>query len=268
LLRRSDPSFLIHLGGTGVVADWQDPTYLGKLNPKIWSDIDDIDAITSLPDRALHRNVDKIIQEAAAANGEKLKTAIVCPPDIYGPGRGPGRTQSIYIPAYLHEAKRVGAALYAGEGKNTRSWVHIEDLMTVYLKLVEAAVAGGGGADWGREVCPPFARIQNRDHINVSQGYYFASSSEASQLDFARAAGKILKAHGIVKSEEPRSLPFDQVDGMVSAWGVPHIGTYIFAANSRTRPDRAKKTLDYEPKAPSLWDTMEADLLACIRTEV
>jgi hypothetical protein len=104
LLRRSDPSFLIHLGGTGVVADWQDPTYLGKLNPKIWSDIDDIDAITSLPDGALHRNVDKIIQEAAAANGEKLKTAIVCPPDIYGPGRGPGRTQSIYIPAYLDES--------------------------------------------------------------------------------------------------------------------------------------------------------------------
>jgi nucleoside-diphosphate-sugar epimerase len=159
LLRRSDPSFLIHLGGTGVVADWQDPTYLGKLNPKIWSDIDDIDAITSLPDRALHRNVDKIIQEAAAANGEKLKTAIVCPPDIYGPGRGLGRTQSIYIPAYLDEAKLVGAALYAGEGKNTRSWVHIEDLMTVYLKLIEAAVAGGGGADWGREVCPPFAGI-------------------------------------------------------------------------------------------------------------
>ena len=111
------------------------------MNPKIWSDIDDIN---SLPDRALHRNVDKIIQEAAAANGEKLKTAIICPPDIYGPGRGPGRTQSIYLPAYLDETKRAGAALYAGEGKNIRSWVHIEDLMTVYLKLVEAAVTGRG----------------------------------------------------------------------------------------------------------------------------
>ena len=114
----------------------------------------------------------------------------------------------------------------------------------------------------------PFAGIQNLDHVNASQGYYFVASSEASHLDFARAAGKILKAHGIVKSEEPRSLPLEQVDGMMSAWGVPHIGTYIFAANSRTRPDRAKKALDYEPKAPSLWDTMEADLLDCIRTEV
>jgi hypothetical protein len=31
--------------------------------------------------------------------------------------------------------------------------------MTVYLKLVEVAVAGGGGTDWGREVCLPFAGI-------------------------------------------------------------------------------------------------------------
>lgn len=139
--------------------------------------------------------------------------------------------------------------------------------MTVYLKLVEAAVAGGGGVDWGREVCPPFAGIRNCDHVNVSQGYYFAASSEVSQLDFARAVSKILKAHGIVKSEEPKSLSLDQVDGMMSAWGVPHIGTYIFAANSRTRPDRAKKVLDYDPKAPSLWDAMEADLLTCLRIE-
>jgi hypothetical protein len=53
----------------------------------------------------------------------------------------------------------------------------------------------------------------------------------------------------------------------MSAWGVLHIGTYIFAANSRMRPDRAEKVLDYEPKAPSLWDAMETDLLACIQIE-
>lgn len=75
-----------------------------------------------------------------------------CPPDIYGPGRGPGRTQSVYFPVFWNEIKKVGAPFYAGEGTNSRSWVHIEDLMTVYLKLVEAAVAGGGDADWGVKV--------------------------------------------------------------------------------------------------------------------
>lgn len=152
LLRRSSPSFLIHLSGTGIVADWLEGKYVGKLNPKVWNDIDDLDEITSRPDRELHRNVDKIIQQAAADNPDKLKTAIMCPPDIYGPGRGPGRTQSVFFPQLVNEAKTIGRPFYAGDGTNTRSWVHIDDLMVIYLKLVEAAVNGGKGADWGREV--------------------------------------------------------------------------------------------------------------------
>ena len=75
-----------------------------------------------------------------------------CLTDIYGPGRGPGRTNSIYFPVYLQEIEKTGSPFYAGEGTNTRSWVHIEDLMIVYLKLVEAAAAGGGNATWGKEV--------------------------------------------------------------------------------------------------------------------
>jgi nucleoside-diphosphate-sugar epimerase len=136
------------------VADWRDPTYLGKLSPKIWSDIDDLDEITSRPDGELHRNVDKIIQKAASEHGEKLKTAIMCPPDIYGPGRGPGRTQSSHIPAEWNEIQKIGHPFYAGDGTNTKSWVHMDDLMALYLNVVEAAAAGGKGADWGKEVRP------------------------------------------------------------------------------------------------------------------
>jgi nucleoside-diphosphate-sugar epimerase len=152
LLSRSGPSFLIHLSGTGIIADWRDPTYLGKLNPKVWSDVDDIDSITSRPDGELHRHTDKFIQESADKHGDKLKTAIMCPPDIYGPGRGPGRTQSVYFPLFWKEIQKNESPFYAGKGTNSRSWVHIEDLMTVYMHVIEAAVAGGEGADWGREV--------------------------------------------------------------------------------------------------------------------
>lgn len=95
------------------------------------------------------------------------------------------------------------------------------------------------------------------------KGYYFAASSEVAQLDLAKVAGKILKTHGIIESAEPKALSLEQVDGMVSAFGVPHLGTYIFAANSRTLADRAREVLGYQPKGPSLWDALEADLLAC-----
>jgi hypothetical protein len=148
----SKPAFLIHLSGTGIVADWHDPTYLGKLNPKVWSDISNIDEITSRPDGELHRQTEKYLQSVVAKHNDKLKIAIICPPDIYGPGRGPGRQQSVYFPVFVKEMEKVGPPFYVGEGTNTRSWVHIEDLMAVYLKLVEAAVAGGGNVDWGKEV--------------------------------------------------------------------------------------------------------------------
>ncbi len=141
------------MGGTATFSDWNDGEYVGELNPKVWSDVDNIDEIWSVRDDALHRNVDKIIQEAAAQHGSKLKTAIVCPPDVYGKGSGPGRIRSILLPGFYSEIKRVGATFYTGSGQNKRCWVHIDDLMTIYLKLVEAAANGGTGADWGREVC-------------------------------------------------------------------------------------------------------------------
>lgn len=125
------------------------PKYHGHKNPKIWSDVQDITAITSLPDGAPHRNVDKLILTAAA---QGLKTAIVCPPDIYGKGTGPGKTRSIFLPMFVDAIQEVGAPFYAGEGENTKSWVHVNDLMKVYTGLVEAAVVGGRNADWGLKV--------------------------------------------------------------------------------------------------------------------
>lgn len=99
----------------------------------------------------------------------------------------------------------------------------------------------------------------------MRQGYYFASSQEASQRDIAKAAGTVLKSHGIIETAEPKSVSLDQARGMMSEWGYSDIGTYMFAANSRTRAHRAQKVLGYEPKAPTLWEAMEADLLAAAK---
>lgn len=140
---------MIHLSGTGLISDFDTPASHGHKDPKIWSDIQNIAALTSRPDNAPHRNVDKLILEAAAKG---LKTAIVCPPDIYGKGTGPGNTESIFLPLFVSSVKKIGAPFYVGDGGNTKGWVHVDDLMKIYVSLVEAAVAGGEGADWGAEV--------------------------------------------------------------------------------------------------------------------
>lgn len=149
------------------MADHRTPRWQGKLNPKFWSDISDITDVTNRPVGELHQHTDAIIHAASRDYGDRVKSSIICPPDIYGSGRGPGRTRSVYLPMYMSEAKKFGRAFYAAEGENRRSWVHIEDLMKVYLFLIEAAVAGGSGADWGSDVCElPLSTEERADGLN------------------------------------------------------------------------------------------------------
>ncbi|KAK4501355.1 hypothetical protein PRZ48_007163 [Zasmidium cellare] len=241
LVSKKETSFLIHLSGTGVLSDWRDTKYHGKLNPKIWSDIDDIDEIWSRPDGELHRNTEKILQTANQQHGDKLKIAVMSPPDIYGRGRGPGRRRSAYFPFFWKDIMTVGAPFYAEDGTNTRSFVHIDDLMELYLKVVEAAAAGGEGADWGKE------------------GYYFAATQEASQIDIAKATARVLEARGAIQQDEPVCLPKEQVAGFVPYAGLS-IGTYLYMSNSRVRTDRARKPFGYQGKRPTLWETLDTEI--------
>lgn len=153
LLRRHKPSYLIKLSGTGILYDYPDQKeYLGLVNPKVYSDVDNIDEITSRPAHAYHMYTDSIVREAALKHGEKIKTAIVCPPDVYGRGHGPGRQLSWFIPFFVESIQKLGVAFYMKEGSNARGWVHIDDLTQIYVSLVEAAVSGNESVSWGKQV--------------------------------------------------------------------------------------------------------------------
>ena len=163
--RSKGPVFIIHTSGTGILT-WktvQSRTF-GDLEDKVYNDWDGINELTSLPDFAAHRNVDKIFLEAGEDQSGPLKTAIVCPPTIYGLGRGPGnkRSQQLYdltaIVLTQGEGKRVG------KGQNRQTHIHVHDLSDLYLLLTEAAAAGGGKATWGPD------------------GYYFSSRGEEQVL--------------------------------------------------------------------------------------
>ncbi|KAL2055304.1 hypothetical protein ABVK25_004642 [Lepraria finkii] len=245
LLRRSGPSYLIRLAGTGIIADWQNGPY-GELNPKIWSDIDDIDTITSLPAGNQHRHADKILQIAASEHPDQLKAAIICPPGIYGPGKGLGNTRSLLLPEMCENMLELGYPFYTQSGGNCRSWVHIDDLMKIYLGLVEAAVVGGGKAVWGKD------------------GYYFASSHEVSQLHLAKRAGEILHTKGLIPTDQPKQLSLRTVREMRGGSSWEPMGLYTWACNTRARSYRSELLLVYEPNAPSVIDTLEDDLLAAV----
>lgn len=60
-------------------------------------------------------------------------------------------------------------------------------------------------------------------------------------------------------------LPLDDIwkTAQKSKWR--YTGIYAFACNTRTVSERARKVLGYEPKAPSLFDCLEEDVLAAVR---
>lgn len=102
-----------------------------------YDDIADIARIVSLPDDAIHRDVDKIVLGAASPS---VRTAIVCPPTISGLGRGPGNTRSMQVYALVEAAlKAEGVVQVIGEGKAEWDHVHVGDLADVFVRLVEAS---------------------------------------------------------------------------------------------------------------------------------
>lgn len=87
-----------------------------------------------------------------------------------------------------------------------------------------------------------------------------------TQLELAQAVGRILYEKGLIKAKEPKQVPLERVDGMMSSYGLPLLGRYMFASNSRSVATRAKDVLGWVPKAPSIWDVLEQDVSDAVET--
>lgn len=172
----------------------------------------------------------------------------MCPPDIYGKGKGLAKTHSAFVPFFVQEVRRLGGKVfYYGDGTNTRSWVHIDDLMRVYLKVVEAAAAGNA--------------IEYFD----ANGYFFAGTQEHSQLDVARVAAKLLYEKGVVADLEPTQISLGELDAMLRIRGFENLGRYLFASNSRTRAERAERLFGYKAQALGLLECLEGDITDALK---
>jgi nucleoside-diphosphate-sugar epimerase len=180
--------------------------------------------VTSLPDDAWHRNVDKIILAA----GGNVKTAIVCPPTIYGRGRGPGNTFSDQWIHMTRGAIERGRGFQVGQGQNKWTHVHVHDLSNIYLSLVEAAVNGGGDATWGDE------------------GYYFAESGEFVWGDMASKIAKEAKKQGLIKTDDVEQVSIEQANEITPNGG------FKWGYNSRCKAIRARKLFGWNPTGDSI----------------
>ncbi|KAF2743802.1 NAD(P)-binding protein [Sporormia fimetaria CBS 119925] len=239
LLRTSRTApFLIHLSDN-LVWDRYSEAGLGTLNNKVWSDVEDAKDIFAQPAFKRCRATEEILFDTINKHGDKVNIAMVFVPAVYGIGLGLGAQGSPSTLALIEECLRLGCAFYYGHGANSRSWVHIKDLVKFFLQLVEAAAFCPSEVDWGKE------------------GIYFASTQEYFQFQIAGAFGSILQAHGLIDNPQPVPVDLFTLDQLVPHFHhIPGAARYIFAMNSRTRPDRAMKRFGYRPQAPTLMETV------------
>ncbi|KAI4101978.1 MAG: hypothetical protein L6R37_004694 [Teloschistes peruensis] len=241
----NSPGYIIHTSGTGILlfADLERQIF-GEASSKIYNDLDGVGEVTSLPDSAPHRNVDKIILASSDAH---VKTAIVCPPTIYGQGRGTGNQRSIQVPELAKVTLQKGFGVQVGAGKTYWTNVHVHDLSDAYVLLVEAAAAGGGKASWGNE------------------GYYFTENGEHQWGDISKLVAAAAHTQGFISSGKVETLPDEKVNELV------RFGIGLWGANSRCRALRARKLLGWSPKGKSIEEDIpntvahEADLIGLVQ---
>lgn len=244
--QRSGAGYWIHTSGTGILGiETLGTGRFGNMLPKVYNDWDGIEELKSHPDEAPHRKVDKIV---LSSHSVKVKTAIVCPPTIYGRGRGPDNTRSIQAYMIAEAFLKHKKAFKVGKGENVWHGIHVQDLSELYLLLGEAAINGGPPATWNEE------------------GYYLAENGSFVWGDIMQGIANIAAKEGLIPNNTLEESSPEEADKYF------HNAKYYVGTNSRGVSIRGKRLLGWKPVQCSLEDELpavvnnEARLLGLIKS--
>jgi hypothetical protein len=243
LAQRKSKTYLLHISGTGNLT-YEDlgASTFGIARERVYDDWEGISEVTSLPDGALWRNVEKVVL-AAHQRSASIHTAILCAPTIYGAGRGPVNTRGLQINEMTKAVLTRGKGFRIGDGLNRWNEIHMQDLSKMFLDLVDAALQPDGGkASWNKD------------------GFYFTEAGEYTWGDLAHLIAKTVFEKKLINSSEVDILTPDEADKL-HPWG-----RILWGTNSRSRAIRANKVLGWTPTQKSVVEALpeiiEAEALA------
>ncbi len=196
---------LICTTGSGIVVDSADGEYAGSV---VYAEDTYFEPV---PFRRPRVAMNRLVREAAIDKG--IRSVVICPPMIYGKGRGL-QPDSDQLPKIIALSKQAGAGVYFGKGLNRYSNVHIDDLVELYLLALEKAPGGS---------------------------FFFAENGHASFKEIAEMVSRSLGFGGKTVSLS--------VEDLVRQYG--DAGRYGAASNSLVSAVNARR-LGWSPKSPSL----------------
>jgi nucleoside-diphosphate-sugar epimerase len=180
--------------GTGVIAD----DAKGQHGDHIVYDDTDVEQIKSIPESAIHRNVDLTL--LAADTESYVRTYIVLPSTIYGLATGPifdakvANPHSIQVPALIKASIDRGRAGVIGSGNNVWPHVHINDIANLFLVLFNNILWEPERAGHGWE------------------GFYFGENGSYKYGDLGEKIGEALVKTGKATEATPTPFTKEEVD--------------------------------------------------------
>ncbi|KAF7175466.1 hypothetical protein CNMCM7691_008567 [Aspergillus felis] len=221
-------TYIIHTSGITNIADL--PLSGRFTETRIFSDKDDIYAYEEgresrvpYPQRTTELT---IINTADALN---VKAYVVFNPIIYGPGLGTFNKFSLQIPLLIRKSLAHKHAIVVGKGDGIWGHVHIEDLVDLYLLILEKVV------------------VSKTTEIPANKrGIYCSEAGETTFLDISREIGKEGKALGVFETDEVRSLSLQE--GAEAIGFNEAVVELAFASNARTKSDRTRELFGWKPK--------------------
>ncbi|KAL4900448.1 hypothetical protein BDW74DRAFT_161954 [Aspergillus multicolor] len=229
------PGYWIHTGGTGILTyfDSEVRKVHGEHDDKVFNDYAGVTELTNLPAEAFHRNVDEIVLKTGVEHADSVRTVIVCPPTIYGRGRGPValRGRQVYeLAKFVLEQKYVPVI-----GKGLARWnnVHVYDLSRLFELLVKTALDPKKNDDkeiWGEK------------------GYFLAENGEHVWGDLSKLVGEQAHKLGYLKEKpEVKQLSLEEATNSPAGFEAASWGW-----NSRGQAQRGREVLGWTPKERSI----------------
>ncbi|KAF2789371.1 nucleoside-diphosphate-sugar epimerase [Melanomma pulvis-pyrius CBS 109.77] len=246
---RDAPGYFIHMSGAASLfpaSILRDPSQLGTLpaDTHIYDDWDGrVDLYKFTPPNAYHKRADLAVTHAEQHVNGAVRCAIVSPPAIYGTGRGPCHRHSMIGPCRARVILTEGAGCLLGDGSNIWNVVHVSDVSVLLALLVEAAIQGGGKADWGHDA------------------YYLCEAGEMTQRELVEPMAKEAARMGLIASPELKAITRERANEIMSFADV------LMGSTSRGRSIRARERLGWVPKGRS-WAEELPDLLEAVAREM
>ncbi|KZV69666.1 NAD(P)-binding protein [Peniophora sp. CONT] len=210
----------IQTSGTGVFSDNAAGASFDPEKLPLYDDSDRV-VLDSIPDSVAYRN---LLVLGGDAEGY-VKSYIVLPSTIWGilTGKlveaGIANPHSIQIPVAIKASIKKGQGALVGKGENVWPHVEIHELSDLYIRLLNAAIAGT--ASHGRD------------------GLYIGENGNYLLKDAAATYTRALHTAGRSRTAEPESFTKEEID---KYFGGPYLGT-----NSRAKAVRAKRDLGWAP---------------------